>query len=216
MGKDKGVVLDIERAAKGSSWQNSYATVFHEFGHNIDNLVGEKEGPFSFCKFSAEYESGLFQKTLREDIEANITTLDKRLKAEFKKHSTDVDWLRANNYLGQYEEFNLSHGIPIKPKYTKSQAYFKFKQELKAIPQKQLAQLSDIVEGCTGNRVECGFGHGKSYWKDRPDGVGAEAFAEFYEATMTNPEARAVLDKYLPKAAKVFDDMLAEILKGEW
>jgi hypothetical protein len=46
--------------------------------------------------------------------------------------------------------------------------------------------------------------------------VASEAFAEFFNASMNNPESRAVLEKYLPKSAKIFDEMMDIIAKEDW
>jgi hypothetical protein len=211
--------MNIESDAKGSQWRPKYQTAFHEFGHNIDQIAGGKFGQYSFQKYSAVYQNGIFQQTLKEETEAQVAALDKLLKAEFKAHSKDIAWLRENKYLSYMDEWKLERGQPLDfkyIKYSKARAYSALQKEIRAIPEHQREAVSDIMEGCTSCRVEGGFGHGKTYWKDRPDGIGSEAFAEFYQSTVQSKEARAVLEKYFPKSAKIFDEMIQNIAAEEW
>jgi hypothetical protein len=213
-GRNRGVVMNIKNDVKEGLYHVPYSTMFHESGHNIDVVLMDKQGTgLNWGKFSATYKEGLFQKTLKQEVEDHINTLDKVMKAEFKKNNGNVDWLKQNGYWTSVDEFNLTHGIPVNTKYSKALAYSKFQKKLRLIPERNRSEISDIVEGCTDGRVEAGFGHGKSYWKDGVDRIGAEAFAEFFESSLCNPEARAILNEYFPKAAKIFDEMMEIAIK---
>jgi hypothetical protein len=79
--------------------------------------------------------------------------------------------------------------------------------------------LSDILEGATGAKVQCGYGHGAKYWKDRTvggiaDGLATEAFAEMTDSTFTNPESLEMIKKYLPKSYSVYEEMLEVLVNG--
>ena len=91
-------------------------------------------------------------------------------------------------------------------------------KEIEALPMLSKADLSDILEGATGAKIKCGFGHGAKYWKDRTfggvqSGLATEAFAEMVDSTMACPESLETIKKYLPKSYAVFSEMLAELLK---
>ena len=92
-------------------------------------------------------------------------------------------------------------------------------KEVKASGSKiAISDLSDILEGATGEKIQCGFGHGAKYWKDRtynglPDGLATEAFAEMIDSTFANPESLEMIQKYLPKSYSVFQEMIESLLK---
>lgn len=205
-----GIHLDINRDAKGSHWQKPYSTLFHEHGHNIDYLASKKP----YTAFSTEYNNGEFETTILDEINGYIKSIDTRMKAEYKAHATDYEWLKNNGYISQYNyDYYVRTGRWMNtPKYSKSMAYIAFEKELKQIPGVARADMSDIVEGATKAKVKAGFGHGASYWKS-PGKVAKEAFAEMFDATMNNPDSLATLKQYLPRSYKVFMDMLDEIIK---
>ena len=87
-------------------------------------------------------------------------------------------------------------------------------REIRGMTDAQKADLSDIFEGATGAKVKGGWGHGKSYWDKGNGALAREAFAEFYSAHISNPEGLAVLRRYLPKSAAIFEDIIDAIEKG--
>jgi hypothetical protein len=66
--------------------------------------------------------------------------------------------------------------------------------------------LSDILEGATKGRIQCGVGHGKNYWNDHD--VSVEAFAEMQEAYVSNRDSLDAMRTYLPQSVDVFDEMM--------
>lgn len=96
----------------------------------------------------------------------------------------------------------------------KQRAYDEASREIRGMTDAQKADLSDIFEGATGARVKGGWGHGKSYWDKGNGALAREAFAEFYSAHISNPEGLAVLRRYLPKSAAIFEDIIDAIEKG--
>ena len=147
---------------------------------------------------------------------------DKELKALWKEHAGDVEWFHDNGYIEDWYYRMYKNGTytadRILPKYRKSYAYSSVEKEIKAAGSKiAYGDLSDILEGATGAKIQCGIGHGASYWKDRtynglPDGLATEAFAEMMDSTFTNPESLALIQKYLPKSYGVFQEMLENLL----
>lgn len=121
-----------------------------------------------------------------------VSAYDKKLKAEYKARGET---------------------------YRKAYAYKALENEIRAYNSYARADLSDILEGATGAKVQCGYGHGAKYWKDRTiggisDGLATEAFAEMTDSTFANPESLELIKKYLPKSYKVYEEMLEVIING--
>ena len=190
----KSLYLDIEKCAIGNSYDKPYQVVFHETGHGIDSacrkLVNES-GVFA-SHFSGAYKGGLFPQTIKDEVMELVNAYDKKLKQEYKARGE---------------------------KYYKAYAYKALENEIRAYNSYARADLSDILEGATGGKVQCGYGHGTKYWKDRTiggisDGLATEAFAEMTDSTMSNPESLELIKKYLPKSYKIYEKMLEVMLNG--
>ena len=190
----RSLYLNIENCAKGNSYDKPYQVVFHEAGHGIDNTcrgLAKQSGVFA-SHFSGAYKGGIFPQTIKKEVMELVNAYDKKLKAEYKARGE---------------------------KYYKVYAYKALENEIRAYGSYARADLSDILEGATGAKVQCGYGHGKSYWKDRTiggisDGLATEAFAEMTDSTMANPESLELIKKYLPKSYKIFEEMLEVMLNG--
>ena len=184
--RGSGIVLNVEKDSVGKNGRRPFSATFHELGHHIDDLAGRDKNGNLPLMFSSTYGNGIFQRTITKDINDYIDDIHKQLKKEFAAQ-------------GKY--------------YSKAYAYKYFEAELKGLSEFAKPDISDIVEGVTKCKVQAGWGHGSAYWKRSSDRVGVEAFAEFFDATMNNPDSRRALEKYLPNAVKVFDEMMEEILK---
>ena len=190
----KSLYLDIDKCAKGNSYDKPYQVVFHEAGHGIDStcrkLVNES-GVFA-SHFSGAYKGGVFPQTIKDEVMELVNAYDKQLKQEYKARGE---------------------------KYYKVYAYKALENEIRAYNSYARADLSDILEGATNGKVQCGYGHGATYWKDRTiggisDGLATEAFAEMTDSTMSNPESLELIKKYLPKSYKIYEKMLEVMLNG--
>lgn len=190
----RSLYLDIEKCAKGNSFDKPYQVVFHEAGHGLDSAcrkLANESGVFA-SHFSGAYKGGLFPQTIKDEVKGLVDAYDKKLKQEYKARGE---------------------------KYTKSIAYKALENEIRTYNSYAMADLSDILEGATGAKVKCGYGHGASYWKDRTiggisDGLATEAFAEMTDSTFANPESLELIKKYLPKSYKIYEEMLEVMLNG--
>ena len=190
----RSLYLDIEKCAKGNSFDKPYQVVFHEAGHGLDSAcrkLANESGVFA-SHFSGAYKGGLFPQTIKDEVKGLVDAYDKKLKAEYKARGET---------------------------YRKAYAYKALENEIRAYNSYAMADLSDILEGATGAKVRCGYGHGASYWKDRTiggisDGLATEAFAEMTDSTFANPESLELIKKYLPKSYKVYEEMLEVIING--
>lgn len=213
---------------KGNYFQTPYQVTFHESGHAIDSLAKKaitgNAHPYAM-HYSSAYENGLFPKTIKDEVMAMVNAKDKELKALFKEKAAagDARWFYDHGYIDKWYYQRYCDGTyeasRIIPKYAKSYAYSAVQKEVRASGSKiAWGDLSDMLEGATNGRIQCGIGHGKTYWKDRTygglaDGLATEAFAEMIDSTMANPESLDTIKKYLPKAYGVFREMIENLLK---
>lgn len=220
------IYVNGARDAKGNSYQMPYQVTFHESGHAIDSLARKTvtdNSSFLARHYSSAYKNGLFPQTIKDEVADLVKAKDKELKAAFKAHAGDVEWFHDNGLIGDWYYDMYKKGTytaeHVIPKYKKSYAYSAIQKEVKAAGSKTaIADLSDILEGATGAKIQCGFGHGTKYWKDRTydglaDGLATEAFAEMIDSTFTSPESLEMIKKYLPKSYEVFQEMLENLLK---
>lgn len=219
------IYLNGARDAKGNSWQAPYQVSFHEAGHAIDSLARKSvtDNTSIFARhYSAAYKNGLFPQTIKDEVDAIVKAKDKELKAAFKEHAGDVEWFKSKGFIDDWYYKMYKQGAysaeSIIPKYRKSYAYSAVQKEIKASGSMlAIADLSDIVEGATGAKIQCGFGHGAKYWKDRTwggvsDGLATEAFAEMIDSTFACPESLETIQKWLPKSYDVFLEMIENLL----
>lgn len=211
------IYMDGIKDAKGSSWKTPYGTSFHEAGHNIDYVANVKAGGSRIYPFSYTYENNKFARTIKDEVNSIVNKYDAELKVAFAEHKTDYEWLHKNGFMSDwvYGFWERNGKLPISEsniKYSKSFAYDKLQREIRAIDAIERADISDILEGATKGKVQCGFGHGKTYWKN-DENLATEAFAEMLSGEMSNQKSLEVIKNYLPKSYEVFEEILKE-MKG--
>ncbi len=210
--------VDLAGSANGSTWDKPYQTVFHESGHAIDMIAGRNAAGAASCHpnhlYSAAYKNGLFPKTIKDEVNTLVSARDQVMKAEFKAHAADFDWLHQHGYITTWEyDYFKKYGSWIggTPRYSKTMAYKAVEDEIRALTPFAKADLSDIMEGATRERIQVGWGHGNGYWKYGDWTLATEAFAEMVDSTVSNPESLGAIQKYLPNSYKVFLDMLKDM-----
>lgn len=206
------IYVNGARDSAGGGWKAPFSTTFHESGHAIDDFTRQylPNASFGARYYSSAYRNGVFPQTIKDEIQDLVKSVGEKIKAEFKQHAGDKQWFIDNGYMYRWQ--------PSIPKYSKSFAYSAVEKMIKNSGSGlAIADLSDILEGATAGKIQCGYGHGVQYWRDRtydgvPNGLATEAFAEMMSATFTNPESLAVIKKYLPKSYSVFQEMLDSLL----
>lgn len=221
------VFLDIDEKAKGNSFARPYQTVFHECGHAIDYLargVVTGNAPQGIRYYSAAYKGGLFPQTIKDEVKALVDAKDKELKALFKSRAAagDVKWFFDNGFIDSWYYRKYESGSAaaesVIPKYIKRFAYSAVEREVTRTGNKYAyGDLSDMLEGATLEKIQCGIGHGATYWKGFTrdgvsEGLATEAFAEMLDSAVANAESLEMIKKYLPKSYKVFLEMLEDLL----
>lgn len=102
--------------------------------------------------------------------------------------------------------------LKYKPVLATSSAMGNIQIAINNLPPECQNCLSDIFSGVTMNACHGLYSHDNSYWSD-PDNLPIEAFAHFFEVATTNPAGNKVLRNWLPKSAKIFDEILGEMAK---
>ena len=207
------VALNLQKDAKGSSERAPYATLHHEFGHNIDFLAGgETFGKFRY--FSAYYNNGIFPETIKKEVSELVTNKLKELKDSFKAVNGNVsEWIEKHYKDVGFSEYDKNYYLrnPQYFKLAKRHAYSALAQQIRSMPPMEWASLSDIIEGATNGLCQPGWGHGKSYWKKSQDSLPTEAFANIMSDLCTNKAAYNRAKTLLPKTISIFEGMLKEI-----
>lgn len=208
------------KEVSGSSWRNPYEVTFHESGHAIDFITKDLADTNGMkLMYSSAYKDGLYPATIRDEVKELVNAKDAELKAAFKAHMGDYEWMTKNGFLSDYSyDFYKATGSFIggEPKYSKAYAYKAVEKEIRSIAGggKAISDLSDMLEGATSAQIRCGYGHGKSYWNKFlgiDEKLATEAFAEMTSATVANGESLETIKRYLPKSYGVYTDMLKDI-----
>lgn len=202
------IYVNIAADAKGRSWSAPYATTFHESGHAIDGLAAQLGSVNGQWHLSSTYKNGLFPQTIKDEVNDLVNTV----LSDMETHKDDFSYWVQKGWMSQSTaDYYLQYGgFKVKKAY----AYAAIQNEVKSLTPLQYGDLSDILEGATRGKIQCGIGHGAgAYWTTRSYngidwGLATEAFAEMTSATMTSPESLATIKKYLPKAYGVYEDML--------
>lgn len=207
--------INMAQDAKGKSYEAPYQVTFHEAGHAID-MITRNEGNGTGYYYSSTYQNGLFPKTIKDEVNSWVNSVDKYMKADFKAHKDDADYLHNKGYIGDhaynYKKATGDWLFGIAPSYSKSMAYKAIENSFSSYSGIQKGDISDILEGATNGRISIGYGHGASYWKNAGS-LGTEAFAEMTSATMANSESVAVIKQFLPKSYSVYEKMIADLNK---
>jgi hypothetical protein len=83
--------------------------------------------------------------------------------------------------------------------------------ELQTLPEQQIGDVSDILDGVTRRVITGGAGHPVAYWDEQGVRLSAETFADITSAYINNPESLALIKKYLPKTFAHYKKMIKEL-----
>lgn len=172
----------INKAFGVSSYQQENSVFFHEYGHNVDNILGGNNKT-PFLNYSVRYKRGAFGRAIEKDCAAAL------------------------------QQFHSQSGLKVDiTDKSVGQAFAKWVKDHYTIYQR--GDISDIFEKYMVNNygIEYPFnvGHGKNY-ATTYGSTECEAFAEMFAATVTNSDSLPVIKQFLPKAYKVFEEMLGAV-----
>lgn len=176
-----GIFINLEADATSSlkvQCKPKYADFFHEVGHNIGNTLSDAFTAEKGSCISYTYKSKKYNCTLN-----------------------DMLYMEGNAYFEQVR----------KKVKTDKRAWKKIDRELKSYNMYHSYEVSDIWDGISKGKAKGYCGHtisvnGKKYWDSYT--VGCEAFANMYEASITNPKGVTLIKKYFPKSYEIFIEEL--------
>lgn len=197
--QDGGVHINTEAISQGDNIHEPYQTVFHEFAHNIDHVVGGGE----WC--SAEYMDGLLDATIKSDWDDFVRSkMDydtvgavlgfdddssiglRKVLRELDGGSKDTHYYEAVQMLryGDMEPFDVYHmlrqDIDEYALGNYRSAFDRIAIESlvdEDLPRVASGNISDIIESCCpGVSYPLGAGHGASYWGVDLSVVGVDEF----------------------------------------
>lgn len=176
-------------------------TFFHEFAHNIDDLVYRDHKLGLRGHYTQHFYSEKYGMTWEEVMNKEINNLVNQRNKAFKK---------------QYEAGELKHiGAEMNNgKWKKEFTYELLTQEFREIGAFETSAFSDIFSGVTKNKLRIYWGHSTAYWKQHGNTVAFEAFANLFGAIMTSYETYKLAKETLPETVEVFEELLA-YLAGE-
>ena len=179
---ERGIHINIMENRTPGNNLPPYTATFHELAHLIDHAVGQ----YSYF-YSLDSSYNLYG-ALKAEVSGYVDSVFSELKTNAAKD-----------------------GKPVKS-VTKKDAYKKVENELSGLPKNITRVVSDTFSGVTLNKVNDGWRHPTSYWRDDPEGVCTEFFAEAFSSLIINPKAIELTKQYMPKSYSVFEKILKDIV----
>lgn len=166
-----------------SSYQRKNYVFFHEYGHNIDDLLGGGLGNHKEY-FSVTYNGGVFGQTIKKECERAIS--------EFYAQSGMTVPITDKSVGKAFAEW-------VKNTYTIYQ-----RGDISDMFERYMIQTYEI-------QYPFGVGHGKTYHR-RATATPIEAFAEMFGATVTGCDSLPVIKEFFPESYKIFEEMLESVM----
>lgn len=232
--EDQGIHINAKKVMAGDRLHLPYQTAFHEFGHNIDFIIGGRNR----FNYGSQQNGGELIKSIRQDWEHFKTKLlIKKHREIFVLSESGVradDLVFSSTYLrtrvrevlpsdsplmslirqhrrGEINDEELLNGIGHK--YLKELAKQNMSDQdavnflrSEAMPISESGSISDIIEGCAGISYPLGVGHGADYHNDRSTAM--EFFAEVIDGKAANPKSLAQMRRIFPNAVKVVEKII--------
>jgi len=174
---ERGVYLNADEVARGDSIDTPYEVAFHEFGHMIDNVSA--------------------YGTADTSVISSLTDVIRSDWAAYRE--SFMDWDRVGQGFQTDEERDREVVRILKFKMDDMNSYDRGSGTL------AYANLSDIIEGCTGIDYPLGSGHGAAYHRNlfNPGISGCEFIAEVFDSAMANEESYLTIKNVFPNAVEL-------------
>ena len=171
-----------KEAFEESSYQRKNVVFFHEYGHNLDNLLnpaGKTQG-----WLSVQYKGGIFGQTLEKECADAV--------AQWHAQSGMTEAL-TDHVVGSKFASWVKNTYDI---YQRSDISDMFERHM----------VTNY-----GISRPFGVGHGRDYCKD-PESLPTEAFAEMFSAVITQNDSLPLIQKFFPKSFAIFEEMLGSVV----
>lgn len=193
---DRKVHMNLKNVEDENDYSAAYNTLFHELAHLIDN----------YSDSPAQGQYNYISKSLTQRIKADWAIYRDKMMREFLEDD-DIDWAseeQRNQYAVQYMQQIACAKPGEDPHYTYWQGY--------AYDKRAWADVSDIVEGCTGIDFPFGCGHGAKYHQALEGKTAREFFAEVCAGAITCPESFAKMSEVFPNSVKFLVDIVKDVI----
>lgn len=214
-------------------------TLFHEMGHNIDNMLhiektfsGTGKNTDISLGYSYTYKKNKLGKALARDAENALQNYKKELEKAYEKVKKETDQWFASKKTKEFfslfgmgeEEQKLEYDMTLMENIRKAKAFVPetrhgledmFCDYIKGtVDKKRRIDISDMFEAQM-QHVAFPFngGHGRDYWKKGEALAPMEAFAEMTSAQIANHGSWEQIQKYFPESVKVYREMLGGLAK---
>ena len=167
---------------KESSYMRKNTCFFHEYGHNIDNLLGGKKGITSQY-YSVAYNGGEFGKMIAQECSEALQ--------QYYAQSGMTDPITSRAVGKAFADW-------VKNTYTIYE-----RSDVSDMFERYMINNYNIT-------YPFGVGHGSKYHRNQ-NNTPIEAFAEMYSATVTGNDSLSVIKQFFPKSYKIFENMLGDI-----
>jgi len=237
--RDGGVHMNAEKVAGGDTVHRPYQTAFHEFGHNIDFVLGQKAGGVWWSTKTTELVESIkndwetfktgYAKTHLSDVfgsdsEYIYRTIRQGLRTGSRNANLEVvnqEWHELAHKMRR-KEVTLDE---ILKRDDSTEIMGLALQELGSeqsnivvinalrnenMPSTECGNISDIIEGCTNISYPLGVGHGKGYHVGNRTAV--EFFAEVIDGKAANPGSLAQMRRVFPNSVNFVEKLIQEVL----
>lgn len=196
--------------------ENKFGVFFHETAHAFDvpKPLAKGKMPTLDDVLNPSQKVGLAESTLDD------------FKRDVYKDIPDLNSLgkRPRRNSKAYAEWNDKYMALVDKRRKAEDVFDKEIDELKKLPVRTRANLSDMIESADDrlgdykwSHSPLGMGHSQKdyqYWKDKDIGnAESEFFAEVNSAVATNPESLELIKKYFPSSYKKYWEVVKLINK---
>ena len=196
--------------------ENKFGVFFHETAHAFDvpKPLAKGKMPTLDDVLNPSQKIGLAESTLDD------------FKRDVYKDIPDLNSLgkRPRRNSKAYAEWNDKYMALVDKRRKAEDVFDKEIDELKKLPVRTRANLSDMIESADDrlgdykwSHSPLGMGHSQKdyqYWKDKDIGnAESEFFAEVNSAVATNPESLELIKKYFPSSYKKYWEVVKLINK---
>ena len=234
--KDGGIHINRNGVMSGNDLHVPYQTSFHEFGHNIDYILGQSmSGDDKSGWASFDYENHRLISTIRSDWRGfKISSMKSNPEWFFGEDQQDIfDEFRVrmrlagkDNNIQEWVDFSraMRHGeVTLQDLFGRADiddiigaiidtgdfdVWVVNGLKMEGMPKSVMGNVSDIIEGCTGISYPLGVGHGSRYHDSRGLHTCLEFFAEVIDGKAANPKSLAQMRRVFPNAVKVVEKII--------
>lgn len=166
-----------------------YRTLWHEYGHNLDDLAGDlgygHEIAPNYSAVSTIGDRPQLGNLIREDVDESLRDYWNKVRLGNEPYGTNT----AMRYFSQ----DMQEAFPQAVKYS--------------------AGLSDMMGQVGRDNAPLGFGHTKDYWGESRSRKPAEAFANLSAASVLGGRSQRYIQAVLPNTYEAYLAMLEDMAK---